>query len=82
MEIVIYGKPGCANCDKTRMLCQIRSLPFRYHTVGFDITVDDLQAKVGQPVQTLPQIFIHRTGEETYVGGYDALKNTLLASPG
>ncbi len=80
MEIIIYGKDGCVNCDKTRMLCQIQSLPFKYHTVGADITVDDLQAKVGQPVRTLPQIFINdANGGSAHVGGYDELRSQLRA---
>ena len=43
MEVIIYGKAGCVNCDKTRMLCQIQSLPFQYLTVGEDITAEALQ---------------------------------------
>jgi glutaredoxin len=44
MEVIIYGKAGCVNCDKTRMLCQIQSLPFQYLTVGEDITAEALHA--------------------------------------
>ncbi len=80
MEIIIYGKEGCTLCDKTRMLCQIQSLPFQYHTVGSDITVDALQAKVGEPVRSLPQIFVQRDGADNYVGGYDALRDMLKTS--
>ena len=49
-KVIIYGKEGCINCDKTRMLCQIQSLPFQYLLVGTDITAEALQEKVGQPV--------------------------------
>ena len=78
MEIIIYGKDGCPNCDKARMLCQIQSLPFTYLTVGSDISVDALQAKAGQPVRSLPQIFVSRDGESTtHVGGYDDLRGYL-----
>lgn len=77
MEIIIYGKEGCTLCDKTRMLCQIQSLPFQYLTVGSDITVEGLQAKVGEPVRSLPQIFVQRDGAHDYVGGYDALRDML-----
>jgi len=77
MEIIIYGKDGCVNCHKTRMLCEIQSIPFQYHTVGSDISIDALQAKVGQPVRSLPQIFIHDTGGASYVGGYDELRGQL-----
>ena len=80
MEIIIYGKEGCTLCDKTRMLCQIQSLPFQYLTVGSDITVEALQAKVGEPVRSLPQIFVQQGGTHDYVGGYDALRDMLKTS--
>lgn len=79
MEVIIYGKDGCTNCDKTRMLCQIQSIPFQYLSVGSDISVDALQAKVGQPVRSLPQIFIQEAAgaDLIHVGGYDELRSQL-----
>lgn len=77
MEVIIYGKAGCTNCDKTRMLCQIQSLPFQYLTVGEDITAEALQEQVGQPVRSLPQIFIRTEEGSTYVGGYDDLRTQV-----
>lgn len=77
MEVIIYGKDGCTNCDKTRMLCQIQSIPFQYLSVGSDISVDALQAKVGQPVRSLPQIFIQEAAGLTHIGGYDELRSQL-----
>lgn len=78
MEIIIYGKEGCVNCDKTRMLCQIRSIPFQYHAVGTDISADALQDKIGQPVRSLPQIFVSdAAGSTTHVGGYEELRSRL-----
>ena len=79
MEVIIYGKDGCTNCDKTRMLCQIQSIPFQYLSVGSDISADALQAKVGQPVRSLPQIFIQETtgADFIHVGGYDELRRQL-----
>lgn len=77
MQVIIYGKDGCINCDKTRMLCQIQSIDFQYHTVGSDISVEELHGKVGAPVRSLPQIFIHRDDAITYVGGYDELRSQL-----
>lgn len=77
MEIIIYGKEGCINCDKTRMLCQIQSLSFQYLLVGTDITAEALQEQVGQPVRSLPQIFVRTEDSTTYVGGYDDLRTQL-----
>ncbi|MDO5691654.1 MAG: glutaredoxin domain-containing protein [Pseudomonadota bacterium] len=80
MQIIIYGKDNCVDCDKTRMLCQIQSIKFEYHALGQDISLEELQAKVGQPVRSLPQIFVRRDGAATHVGGYDALRHMLQAS--
>ena len=77
MEVIIHGKAGCVNCDKTRMLCQIQSLPFQYLTVGEDITAEALQEQVGQPVRSLPQIFVRTDEGSTYVGGYEDLRTHL-----
>lgn len=80
MHVIIYGKDNCTDCHKTRMLCQIQSIAFQYLAVGPDISPEDLQAKVGQPVRSLPQIFVHRGGAAAYVGGYDALRHLLQAN--
>ena len=77
MQVIIYGKDNCTECNKSKLLCQMQSIRFQYLTVGQDISVENLQAKVGQPVRTLPQTFIEREGVQTYVGGYDALRRTL-----
>ena len=77
MQVIIYGKDGCTDCDKTRMLCQIQSIDFQYHKVGSDISVEELHGKVGQAVRSLPQIFIHRDDATTYVGGYNELRSHL-----
>lgn len=80
MEIVIYGKPGCVQCDKARMLCQIQSLPFQYLTVGSDVTAESLEARLGQAVRSLPQIWVHRAGAHTHVGGYEGLRQAIQAA--
>ncbi len=74
MSIHIYGKDGCVNCEKSKLLCQMQSLDFHYHTVGADISVDELHAKVGTPVRSLPQIFIQGDATLTHIGGYEELR--------
>lgn len=83
MLVIIYGKDNCVECNKARMLCQIQSIGFEYRTVGLDISAQDLQAKVGQPVRSLPQIFIQPGGATAaiHVGGYDALRQALAQQP-
>lgn len=77
MQVIIYGKDDCTECRKSRLLCQMQSVPFQYLTVGREISVADLQARVGRPVRSLPQTFIERDGAVTHVGGYDALRLAL-----
>lgn len=77
MEVIIYGKDNCTDCNKSKLLCQMQSIAFQYLSVGQDISVEDLQAKVGQSVRSLPQTFIKRNGTVAYVGNYEALRRTL-----
>ncbi len=79
MHVIIYGKDGCMECDKSKLLCRMQSLAFTCHTVGEDISVEELQARVGTPVRSLPQIFIQREDAITYVGDYVALRRQLQA---
>lgn len=77
MQVIIYGKENCVECNKSKLLCQMQSIRFQYLTVGQDISVEELQAKVGQSVRSLPQTFIERDGAQAFVGGYDALRRAL-----
>ncbi len=76
MELVtIYGKPACPYCDRAVQLCEQRGLAFTYIdilAVGMSIT--ELQAKVGKPVRTVPQIFI---GSQ-HIGGYTDLYDYMI----
>ncbi len=77
MKVIIYGADACPNCDKTRMLCQIQSLDFDYHTVGSDISIEELEAQIGTRVRSLPQIFLARDDDTRHVGGYNDLRLAL-----
>ncbi|GAA3996376.1 hypothetical protein GCM10022279_20030 [Comamonas faecalis] len=80
MEIIIYGKDGCVNCERARMLCQIQSLAHQLLKLDADYSAEALQARVGRPVRGLPQIFV-RSGEDAHhVGGYDELRAYLRQS--
>ncbi|MCB1569175.1 MAG: hypothetical protein KDI69_10225 [Xanthomonadales bacterium] len=76
--MIIYGKDGCLNCDKSKMLCQIQSIDYCYHTVGADISVDELHAKLGQTVRSLPQIFVREAQSTRHIGGYEELRRALM----
>lgn len=77
MNVIIYGKPNCANCDKTKMLCQIQSIEYSHLQLGVDYEVEHLNELVGSEVRSLPQIFIKDEHETRYVGDYNALRSTL-----
>lgn len=77
MQVIIYGRDHCASCDKTKLLCQMKSVAFQYHSVGSDITVDELHDKVGHRTTSLPQIFLAEGDAIRYLGGYDELRSTL-----
>lgn len=77
MNVIIYGKPNCPNCEKTKMLCQIQSLDFQYLTLEQDYSLAELNALVGSEVRAVPQIFIKDDGELRHIGGYEELRTKL-----
>lgn len=77
MSVVIYGKEGCVDCNKAKLLCQMKSVDFEYRTVGSDITLEKLAEEVGEQVSSVPQIFMLKDGVQQYVGGYDELRQQL-----
>lgn len=68
--ITIYGKENCAECDKAKLMCQMRQVPFEYKQVGVDLTLEDLEKVVGTKVRAVPQIF----DSGVYVGDYQTLR--------
>lgn len=76
MQAIIYGKTGCIECEKAKMLCQMKGIDFSYQVIGVDLGLQDLLQKI--PMNTprsLPQIFFkEEDGTETYIGDYNALR--------
>lgn len=77
LKVIIYGKDHCPNCAKSKMLCQMRSIDFDYHSVGHDISIEDLHQRIGHPATSLPQIFLHDGETTRHIGGYEALRAAL-----
>ena len=66
----VYGRPGCGFCTAAMRLLKSKELPCEYvdmYSAG--ISRPELEAKIGRPVRTVPQI-LHG---ETYIGGYTDL---------
>lgn len=72
MFVVIFARPGCSFCVRARSLAERLEAAevidgLRYIDIQAEgITKADLSKTIGQPVNTLPQIFV----DETHVGGF------------
>lgn len=73
---IIYGKPGCVNCEKSKMFLEMKNIPFEYKDVHSD--EEALAFVVKEGFKAVPIIF---DGEE-YVGGYNDLKSYVLFREG
>jgi glutaredoxin 1 len=72
MLLTIYGKKNCPFCEKAKKLgTQLKDFREDFEVSYTDyqeagMSKEDLANKVGNPVETLPQIMI----DDNYVGGY------------
>jgi glutaredoxin 1 len=72
MLVVIFGRPGCPFCVRAQALAErLESAGaiqgHRYVDIQAEgITKADMEKTIGQPVRTVPQIFIN----QTHVGGF------------
>lgn len=84
MFVVIFGRPGCPFCVRAKELAEKLStdredVKFRYidiHEEG--ISREDLEKTVGQPVETVPQIFV----DQEHIGGYTEFEAYAKANLG
>lgn len=77
MKALIYGRPGCTFCEKAKVLCKMKGIDFTYQVVGEDIQKEQLEEMVGNPISSVPQIFVNSDGFSEYVGGYTQLEARL-----
>ena len=70
MNIVIYSKPNCPWCVKTKELMNDLHLSYDEFIVEVDYTRDELRELIGDHLPlTVPQIFINNRR----IGGYEDL---------
>ena len=70
MEIIIYSKPNCIYCDKSKALLKGLGLTYEEKMFGKDFkSPEELYEAVGKQVRTMPQIKI----DNVLVGGYNQL---------
>jgi len=74
MNVTIYGKEACAFCKRAKDLCEAKGIEHNYiDFVETGMTKADLEAIVGKPVNTVPQIFV----DGVHIGGYVDLAGLL-----
>ncbi|QFU01754.1 Glutaredoxin-1 [Halomonas sp. THAF5a] len=87
MFVVIFGRPACPFCVRAKSLAErLESAGaiegHRYVDIQVEgITKADLEKTIGQPVHTVPQIFV----DQTPIGGFTEFDqyvrdNALLAA--
>ena len=73
-KIVIYSKPNCTYCVKSKALFKGLGYEFEEKMYGTDFnTPEELFEAVGKKVRTMPQIVI----DDELIGGYNQLVEHL-----
>lgn len=75
---VVYTRTSCPYCVKAKEILTQQGISFVEHVIGSPEFADKaaLQAKLGQPVNTVPQIVL----DGVYVGGCTDLAKKLGVS--
>ena len=74
MKIIIYSKPNCVYCDKSKALVKGLGMTYEEKMFGQDFkSPEELYEAVGKQVRTMPQIKI----DEVLIGGYNQLVEFL-----
>jgi glutaredoxin 1 len=69
MKLVeIYGTPDCGFCKRAVKVCEANNIKYVYYDLSAKVElVSEMCARIGQPLRTVPQIFV----DDSYVpGGY------------
>ena len=69
MAIIVYSKPACVYCDKTKALLTRLGLEYTEKVVSKDLSLEELFKELGKQVRTIPQIVI----DNKHIGGYNEL---------
>ena len=74
MKIIIYSKPNCVYCDKSKDLVKGLGMTYEEKMFGKDFkSPEELYEAVGKQVRTMPQIKI----DDVLIGGYNQLVEFL-----
>ena len=74
MKIIIYSKPNCVYCDKSKALVKGLGMTYEEKMFGKDFkSPEELYEAVGKQVRTMPQLKI----DDVLIGGYNQLVEFL-----
>ncbi len=74
LNIVVYSKPACPQCDSAKKLLQSRQLDFEEIRIEDETERLAFYEKCGPSVRQMPQIFIN----DQRVGGLAGLQAALV----
>jgi glutaredoxin 3 len=74
LNIVVYSKPACPQCDSAKKLLQSRQLDFEEIRIEDETERIAFYEKCGPSVRQMPQIFIN----DQRVGGLAGLQAALV----
>lgn len=78
-QVTIYGRTSCGFCVQAKRLCEMRNIPYVWvDMIEKGMSKQDIAARVGRPVHTVPQILVG----SHYVGGFDQFYAYLRENEG
>jgi len=72
----VYGRTDCTFCKMTETLLAECDKSYTYFNLGEHFTRDELLEKFPD-AKTYPQIVVHNSGHETYIGGFTQLEEYI-----
>ena len=74
-ELVIYGKPGCPQCDSLKLRLDSEKIPYTYLVLNVDYGIKDLMEIKPVDVRTFPVSFVKYEHWHWKTIEYDYIKN-------
>jgi glutaredoxin 3 len=76
LNIVVYSKSACPQCDSAKMLLKSRSLDYEEIKIDDEVARQAFFEKCGPSVRQMPQIFVN----DQRVGGLAGLQAALVGA--
>ena len=70
MKIEVFGKEGCAYCDRAKALLEDAGQDYEYHDVVLSEEAHADMMQRNPTARTVPQIFV----DGTLIGGFDEFR--------